>query len=200
MQTTPPAERDDFLVSFSHQRHVLLRRASEVLGREARDANNSDSREGLSQMLLAALELLKVAEAELIDERRERDKQQNRLERLAAHCQSLFRRAPAALFVTTSDTTIRDVSDAGADLLKRTATELEGQQLRALIPRNQRDRFDKELKQVLDLPSVAAWSFTIERRSDVPVVVKASVRVEEDPGISARGLYWHIQPLEAAPI
>jgi PAS domain S-box-containing protein len=194
MQTAPMGGGDDFVAAFAQQRQVLLHRASSIIS--SPQVAQSDSHQNLSQMLLSALEVLKVAEEELRDERRERETERTKLLRQAAHARALFYAAPTALFLTTSDTTVREVNEAGAKLLRRPIEELAGQQLWMLVARSTRDTFREELEHVIKLGSVAAWSFTFERRSDVPVVVKASVRVDIDPGTEARALYWHIQPLE----
>jgi PAS domain-containing protein len=111
MQTVPPPDGDDFVAWFALQRQNLLRRASSLLTQEPLPPAG-DAHDGLPHILLTALELLKAADEGLLNDRRERAHERSRIEREPAHARSLFRRAPAALFLTTSDTTIRELNDA----------------------------------------------------------------------------------------
>src|ERR1700754_4159452 len=69
MQQIESAEEQDFVVSFALQRQRLLHHVSGLLGQPAAPTDSPVITQ-LSQTLMAALELLRVAEQELNDDRR----------------------------------------------------------------------------------------------------------------------------------
>lgn len=185
--------RDDFAASFAQQRQLLLHHAATLITPEG-VAADSDALPKLSQMLLASLEVLKVAEEELVDDRRRAATTRLAHDRRIAQLEVLFELAPTALILTTADTSIREMNKAGGTLFTRDAYKLEGKQLLTMIPRPQQALFKEQLSRVIEIGAVSAWSFVIERQADVPIAVTAAVEVIADAAIGARALYWNIRP------
>lgn len=191
---TPASPPEDFAASFAQQRQRLLRHAASLISPDGAVTTDPEALPKLSQLMLAALETLKVAEEELVDDRRRAAAARLATARRVAQLEVLFDLAPTALILTTADTSIRETNKAAASLLTRDAYKLEGKQLLNMIPRAQQALFREQLARVIEIGTVAAWSFTIERQADVPIPVTAAVEVIADVGIGARALYWNIRP------
>jgi PAS domain S-box-containing protein len=147
----------------------------------------------LSQTLLTSLELLKLAEEQLVETRRVQATMEASLQRRLAHVGTLFDRAPVPLLLTTSDSTIREVNRAAASLLGRDSYSLAGEQLMRMVPREQQAMFRDQLGLALEMKEVVAWSFRLDLKRSLPVVVTARLEVIEDPAIGARAIYWNLQ-------
>ncbi|MEO5567370.1 MAG: PAS domain-containing protein [Gemmatimonadaceae bacterium] len=191
---TPAAPSEDFAASFAQQRQRLLHHAASLISPDGAVKADPEALPKLSQLMLASLEVLKVAEEELVDDRRRTAATSLANARRVAQLEVLFELAPAALILTTADTSIRETNKAAASLLTRDAYKLEGKQLLNMIPRAQQPLFREQLARVIEIGTVAAWSFTIERQADVPILVTAAVEVIVDAGIGARALYWNLRP------
>lgn len=185
---------EDFAASFAQQRQLLLHRAASLISPEGAVMPEDDAMPRLSQMLLAALEVLKVAEEEILEDRRRAATISTSHERRIAQLEVLFELAPTALILTTADTTIRDTNRAGGLLLTRDPYKLEGKQLLNMIPRAQQPLFREQLARVIEIGTVSAWSFMMERQADVPIPVTAAVDVIADAAVGTRALYWNIRP------
>lgn len=194
MQQTPP-QSDDFVASFARQRQQLLYHAGAALTPQDNQASAADATK-LAQLLVSALEALKVAEDELREDRRTRVTTRAALERQAAHAHALFRLAPVPLFLTTADSSIREANAAAEKLIGSPAAKLEGKQLLSKVPADQQATFKEQLALVLQMGEVAAWSFRLNLERNAPQVVTAAVHLVEDPGIGTRALYWYIRPVE----
>ena len=194
MQTTDQTTQQDFVASFSLQRQRLLHHAGSILGGETAQTN-PESLARLSQTLLTSLELLKVAEDELREERRTNAMRSTVQERHIAHFSALFDLAPVPLLLTTADTTIREVNRAGAKFLGRDAYSLGGLQLSNMVPQAQRNAFREQLGHVLEIGAVAAWSFTLELQRSLPCVVSATVELINDEAVGTRALYWSLRAM-----
>ena len=192
METSQPST--DFVASFSVHRQKLLHHAAAILPAEGGAVPDAGRLSKLSQTLVASLELLKVAEEELAEERRRNEASSSAAEKRIAHLRMLFDRAPSALLLTTMDTSIREVNPAAGSILNQDPHRLEGKSLQSLVPAAQVAAFRKELAQVIEMSRVAAWSFTLERRGNLPIPVTASVDVIDDEALGTRALYWNIRP------
>lgn len=192
METSQPSI--DFVASFSAHRQTLLHHAAAILPTEGGAVPDASRLSKLSQTLLASLELLKVAEEELAEERRRNEASSSAAEKRIARLRVLFDRAPSALLLTATDTSIREVNRAAGAILNQDPHRLEGRSLQSLVPAAQAAAFRKELAQVIEMSSVAAWSFTLERRGNFPIPVTASVEVIDDEILGPRALYWNIRP------
>jgi PAS domain S-box-containing protein len=186
--------QEDFVASFAMQRQRLMYHAGTVLSPDAPLDAKPEVVSKLSQMLVAALEVLKVAEQELVEERRITATRKAADQRRMAHQQALFDLAPTALVLTTSDTTLRECSQKACALLGLDQRKLEGKQLIDMVPKAQQAAFREQLAHAIMGRSVAAWSFTLNLTRGLPVVVTASVEVIDDPAIGARALYWQLRP------
>jgi PAS domain S-box-containing protein len=190
MQTFDTAHDLEFIPSFALQRQRLLEHAASVLGSDTRPADPVITQ--LSQMLVASLELLKVAEEELREERRASAARSTANERRITHLAALFDLAPAALLLTAVDTTVREANQAAARLLGWDSYELAGRRLSDMVSAPQRTGFREQLACAVDIGSVAAWSFRIDRHRAAPAVVSAAVSLISDAVAGTRGLYWSL--------
>jgi PAS domain S-box-containing protein len=187
---------DDFVASFSFQRQRLLSHAGTLLTASPNEvAADSAAVSRLTQTLVASLEFLKVAEQEMVDERRRHATVEDAQTRQAAHYQALFDLAPTPLLITTTDTSIRDLNAAAARLLGLEPSQVDGRQLSSMVPRAQAAAFKEQLGHMLEIGSVAAWSFTLDVQRNLPVVISATVEIINDPAVGARALYWNIRPV-----
>ena len=190
MQTIDNPEHE-FVSSFALQRQRLLHHADAILGA---DAPKDPVVSQLSQTLLTSLELLKVAEEELRDERRTSATRSLVEERRIAHLTALFEMAPAALLLTTTDTTIREANQSAASLLGQSQYQLFGQQLSGMVPAPLRAGFREHLAHAIEIGTVAAWSFQLDLHRAFPAVMSASVRLIDDTTMGTRALYWNLRP------
>lgn len=188
------AQGDDFVASFSFQRQRLVYHANALLLPNEADGKPEKGAE-LAQALVASLEVLKVAEEELRDERRRAASLMEAQERRLAHAEALFEHAPTALMLTTADTSIRQINAAASRLVGGDQHRLAGKQLLALIPRDNQPAFREQLAHVIAIQKVAAWSFTIQPQRQAAVVVSAAVDIIDDPAVGARALYWSLRLL-----
>jgi PAS domain S-box-containing protein len=187
---TPP---QDFVASFAHQRQRLLHHAGSLLGADAPNAGPI-AIAGLSQTLMTSLELLKVAEDRLHEERRVSATVSDAQARRLAHMMAMFELAPVALILTTANSTIRETNRVAAAFLGRDAYHLAGVQLSAMVPKAELDAFRDQLALALEMGTVPAWSFPIELRRSGRTIVSATVSVIDDAAIGARALYWALRP------
>jgi PAS domain S-box-containing protein len=187
---------DDFVASFSFQRQRLLAHAGSLLAVSPADvAPDPDTVSKLAQTVVSSLEILKVAEQELVDERRRHATLEESLERQVAHFRAMFHLAPTPLLLTTTDTSVREINAAAGRLIGADADQLEGRQLSSLVPRGHQASFREQLVHMLEMKAVAAWSFTLEVQRNLPIGISATVETIDDPAVGARALYWNIRPL-----
>jgi PAS domain-containing protein len=188
------SQQDSFIASFATQRQRLVHHAGSLLSPDAKLDTGPDVVAKLSQMLVAALEVLKVAEEELLEERRRNATVQAAQQRRLAHQDVLFDRAPVALLLTTTDSTIRECNLAAAKLLGADARQLEGRQLVAMASREKQAAFREQVGHAVAMGTVSAWSFALEPVRNLPLMVTATVEVVDDPAVGVRALYWFLRP------
>jgi PAS domain S-box-containing protein len=196
MQQIDLAQEQDFVVSFSLQRQRLLHRVSGLLDQERLPESAAVTQ--LSQTLMTSLELLKVAEEEVRNERRTNATVQAAQERRLSHLQALFEFAPIALVLTTADTTIREANQAAARFFGQDAHQLTGAQLSHMVPRAQQTGFREQLAHVIEAGEAAVWRFTVELPRSAPAIVSCAVNLITDASVGTRALYWSIQPVPGA--
>ena len=182
----------DFVSSFSMQRQRLLHHAGSLLGSDAPKADPTTVA-GLTQALMTSLELLKVAEEELRTERRTSATLSAAQDRRLAHMTAMFDLAPAALILTTADTTIREANRAAATLLGRDAYDLAGVQLSHMVPKAQSEAFREQLALAIEMGTVLAWSFPLELRRTGRAMITATVSTIDDAAVGTRALYWTLR-------
>jgi PAS domain S-box-containing protein len=181
-QSAPP----QFIASLAMQRQRLTQHAGDALMSGPGGAVAPDAVDRLSQAFLSSLELIKATEEEL----REMHALLEETRSARARAELLFDRAPAALVLTTTDTTIRSANRAAAALLGRESSQLLGREVRAMVPASQRRGFKEQLAHVIAAGEASAWSFDIEPGNNVPMTVKAVVNVIDDPVGPQRSLFW----------
>src|ERR1041385_5552191 len=138
-------EEQDFVATLASQRQRLLHHAGPVLLSGSTGEAPPDGLNRLSQAFMTAIELIKAAEAEIEASRRlilEARAQRSRFE-------VLFDRSPAALLVTTTDTTIRSANRAAGSLLGREPALLLGRELTSMIDRAQSRGFREHLSHMI---------------------------------------------------
>lgn len=199
MQSSPSSTQsrgDDFVASLSLQRQRLLSHAGSLLGASSEEvAAAGPAASKLAQALVSALEIIKVAEEEVLDERRRHAMLEEMQGRQLAHFRAMFDLAPTPLLLTTTDTTIREANSGAAKLLGLEPTSLEGRQLWSMVVKNQHAAFREQLGHVIEIGRVAAWSFTLDVQRNLPVVISATVDIIDDPAVGARAMYWNLRPV-----
>jgi PAS domain-containing protein len=189
---SPSKTGDDFVATLALQRQRLLYHVGSLFksGGAAAPAEVAP----LTQGLMSSLELLKAAEEELVEERRRNETRRVADERRLAHLEVLFDRAPTPLFLTTCETTIREVNAAGGRMLDATKYHLVGGRLRDLVPKEHQASFREELARVIERGMISGWSFPIQVLRRGRLDVTASCELIDDPGIGGRALHWNIRP------
>lgn len=193
---TEPLRAQDTISPLALQRQRLLQHAATVIDRDSSTVGPADIAR-LSQTLLAALELLKVADDQLSEERRTNATIQAAQDQRLAHLDAMFALAPTPLVLTTGDTTIRQANVACARLLGIEAPTLTGMQLSDMIPRAELAAFRGQLALAIERGGVDAWSFTLQLRRTVPATMCATMQVIDDAALGARALYWNLRPSQA---
>ena len=171
------------------QRQRLLQHAGDVIGRDASTIEAADITR-LSQTLLTALELLKVADDELREERLMSAMIQAGQDIRIAHLDALFKLAPAALCLTTSDTMIRETNVAGTRMFGVDAYTLGGTRISEMVPRDQVATFKEKLALAIEVGSVDAWSFMLQLKRSAAATVCATMHVIDDAAVGGRALFW----------
>lgn len=192
-----PAKVGDGVTEFSAHRKRLLRHAVQALNPDAAIpvTERFDAVPALSEVVVAALESLKVAEEELASVNEKMREARERLERDVYHYRLIFDLAPVALLVTDRNGAILEVNTAASALLRRAPDHLERKPITAMIPQEARTQFREQLRRLTLTEAATRWVFTIDRATDAPVTVNAAVQVIPDgPGGSA--LYWALRPAE----
>jgi PAS domain S-box-containing protein len=191
-QPEPLRAQQDSVSQLAVQRQRLLQHAGAIIDRDPAKIDTADVAR-LTQTVVTALELLKVAEEELRDERRTNATIQAAQDLRLAHMEAVFALAPTPLVLTTGDTTIRQANAASARLFGVDVQTLAGMQLMEMIPKPQLAEFRKQLALGIEIGSVEAWSFTMQFRRTTPAVVSATMHVIDDVAVGARALYWNIR-------
>jgi PAS domain-containing protein len=148
----------------------------------------------LSALLSASLEELKVAEEELAQQHDAIIESQVNQEQQLSYYQMLFDLSPTATLVTDMNASIREANRAACALLRRDNAALYRKPLAALIPRDERPAFRAGLARLSMTEGAHCWAFGLERHTDVPISVSASVCFIPDRQIGSGALLWQIHP------
>ena len=186
MQAIDRPQEQDFVTTLASQRTRLLHHAGDALLSAPANAPKPEQFDRLSQAFMTSIELIKAAETEM--EQFKRLVAESRAQR--ARFEALFDLAPAALVVTTTDTTIRSANRAAGALLGRAPAELLGRDLTSMIDRSQTRGFREHLSHMIAAGQASRWSFSINPAGRLPMVVTAAVNLFDDPVIEQRNLYW----------
>lgn len=193
MSTTSESQQD-FVASFALQRQRLLHHVGSVLAADsAAEGDAATAVATLSPVLMTSLELLKVAEEELLEERRTNATRQAIQDRRLQHLTAMFDLAPAPLMLTTTDTTIREMNQAAASFFGRDAYSMSGMQLSQMVSKAQQATFREQLALALEIGRVETWSFTLDLQRSGSAAVVATVQQIDDAAVGARALYWNIR-------
>jgi len=186
----------EFAATLESQRQRMLRQASVTLCPPSAlpITEQFDAVPRLSALLTASLEELKVAEEELTRQQEALVESQAHHERELTYYRMLFDFAPTATIVTDLNASIRDVNRAACALLKREAAMLNRKPLAALLPREDRQSFRAGLARLMITEGATNWLFALDRHTDVPVKVRASVNIIPDRSLGSGSLLWQLLP------
>ena len=190
---------DDLITTFAQQRQVLLKHTAEVLCADSATLGRDDSgrEEQLSAILMSSLEVLKVAEEELLERTEALADLRSELEQRLRGEHELFEQAPVCLLVSDRYGVIIEANHACVTLLRRDRQALERQPLADFIPPEERRRFREGLGRIVDAEGVSDWRFLLVRPTDAPLAVSAAIRVIKatTDGNGLR-LLWSIRVLD----
>jgi PAS domain S-box-containing protein len=176
-------------------RHTVLQRATALLDSPTKIplVEQYDAVPRLSALLTTSLEELKVAEEELREQNEKLAAQKSVVDEQARFYRQLFLHAPLPAFITDTYGNIQQANLAAATLFRREANHLERKPLAALLPRDRRDAFRKQLK-LITADGVRDWPLVLQRVGDTPVNIHAAVQVVPDIGASRTSiLYWMLR-------
>jgi PAS domain S-box-containing protein len=183
----------EFIATFSRQRQQLLSKTAQVLPINPDASSSSPEAVPLTQCLVTSLEELKVAEEEMMSQQMEIMTLQAESDRKITYWRTLFDLAPTPLMLTTQDGTIRAANQALATLLTRDVYHLEGKPMVALVPNDLRPEFRSQLKRVVDVGGVEAWTLVLERKTREPVSISATIQLIPSALTGTMALYWSIR-------
>jgi len=195
-----PGEPDDFAqldssATLGARRRALVTRAYRLASdygvRPADEQRESVPQ--LAGLLAASLEELRLAEEELRVQSEELASSHAEAERNLAHYRDLFELAPAALLVTDSYGSIREVNRAAVELTGRDAARLLRKPFMVLIPPERRLGFRDGFTRLALTSGADDWRFVIDKMG-VEVEVSAIVR-PIDESVGWGGYYWSLRPL-----
>jgi PAS domain S-box-containing protein len=177
-------------------RQTVLRRAHELIGDEsAADAAGSDGAAGVSGLLMASLEELKVAEEELRLQNAQLADSRAREDRELYHYRQLFTYSSAAALLTDRYGTILEANRAASALFRREAKHLAGKPIEALLEPRARERFRREFARIGADSEITDWRIVLHRVGDLPIEVCAAIAFVPGIGATASGaLYWMLTP------
>ena len=186
----------EFAATLESQRKRMLQQASIALCPPGAlpITEQFDAVPRLSALLAASLEELKVAQEELSRQQEALVESQTKDERLLTYYRMLFELAPTATIVTDLNAAIRDVNGAACTLLKREAHLLHRKPLTALVRREHRQSFRVGLARLAITKGATNWVFALERHTDVPLTVRASVNIIPDRSLGSGSLLWQLHP------
>src|ERR1043165_9118639 len=187
----------DPVIELATSRRRMLQHASALFSdaKSVPFVEQYDALPKVSGLLVGSLEEVKVAEEELIAQNHALAEQREALERQIRRYRQLFEHAPFALVVTDLYGTVQEINAAATTLLKRSEIALERKPIAALVARELRSDFRDRLNKLRIVGAVHDWRFVIQRPSDAPLEVSASVAVVPGVGHTDSGLlYWLIQP------
>jgi PAS domain-containing protein len=149
----------------------------------------------VAALLASALEELRVAEEELLEQHDTLAAERDSFVRDVGRERRLFDLAPCALFVTDLFAQFLDANRAMLAFLRTELSQLEGKPLVSLVPLDERKAFRDALGRLSVTEGATNWRFSLQRRRDVAMDVLASVHVV--PGGNKNGgvaLYWALRP------
>jgi PAS domain-containing protein len=188
--TTPTIE------AFARYRHTILARAGALLDPPAPAPadNRADTLPGVTGLLLASMEELKVAEEELRTQNTVLAARQAENDERCFHYRQLFLCSPIPTLVTDVHGSVIEINLAAAALFRREARWLEGKPLAVLLGASLRDEFRQQLKRVTLQSEPTTWRLALNRVGDIPVNVEAIVSLVPDLGVTKSGiLYWALR-------
>ena len=188
MQILRNEAEQDFVTSLASHRQRLQLHVGEALGTPPGGTATSEALSRLAEGFRTAMELMKAAEERLAESHRILE--QTRADR--ARFQYLFDRAPTALMITSSDTTIRSANRAASALLGRETSQLIGRDVTGMVHIDHLRVFRGHLAQVVSSGEAMRWSFLLRPAGRVPFLAHAAVRVVHDPMNTHRSLYWSL--------
>ena len=188
--TTPTIE------AFARYRHTIMARAGALL--DPTVPVPAERREetllGVTGLLLASMEELKVAEEELRAQNAALAARQAESDERYFHYRQLFACSPVPTLITDIHGTVIEINLAAASLFKREARWLEAKPLAVLLASNLRDEFRRQLKRVALRSDPTSWRLTLNRVGDTPVDAEATVSLVPSLGATKSGvLYWALR-------
>ena len=149
----------------------------------------------VAALLASALEELRVAEEELLEQHDTLAAERESFARDAARERRLFDLAPCALFVTDLFAQFLDANRAMLTFLQTELVQLEGKPLVSFVPMPDRRAFRDALGRLSVTQGATHWRFPLQRRRDVALDVLASVHVVGGGNKNGgAALYWALRP------
>jgi len=186
----------------SQFRQTVFRQAAEVVvsidGSTPSMAAESFPR--IAALLASALEELRVAEEELLEQHDTLAAERESFARDVARERRLFDLAPCALFVTDLFSQFLDANRAMLTFLQTELAQLEGKPLVSFVPVPDRKAFREALSRLSVTQGATQWRFPMQRRRDVALDVLVSVHVVGGGNKNGgAALYWALRPAGGLP-
>jgi len=141
------------------------------------------------QELSTALEEIRVAQEQIVENRSRMEQLQVELQRQNQRYWQLFDEIPAPYVVTRTDGTISEVNKAASELFNVSQRFLVGKTLTVFVCED-RQGFLTRLEQIAANPAPMEFELKLRPRERAPL--RVSVRVNGD----ANGLRWLLQPIK----
>lgn len=183
----------DAVDAIARCRYFVLKRADELLQDQSAIpvVERADMLPGVSALLMTSLEELKVAEEELRVQNATLEAQRATVDERVRHYRQLFLYTPSPTFITDIYGTIQEANLDAANLFRREARLLERKPLVMLLSPEYREEFRKQISRLPVDEGVRDWRLLFKRVGDVPLEVRATVRLVPEIGETGSGvLYW----------
>lgn len=185
------APADDLVAALASQRQSMLKHVATVLSTAdaSLNARTSEREVQLSAITVSSLEVLKVAEEELMERTAALADLRDQLEQRVHLAHQLFELAPPCLLVTDIYGNILEANRAMRRLLRQ--DELSGQPLARFVPHDLRKGFRDGIARMAMMDGATDWRMALVRPTDGPVQVTAVVEVVRGADTpSGATLFW----------
>ena len=140
--------------------------------------------------LESVLDMLRVAQQQLVENRARLEQMQNELSREREKYRRLFDEMPQPYVITRSDTLILEANFAASELLNVSQRFLVGKTLSVFVCED-RTRFLLDAARMMSEPAPVEMTVKMRPRERAPLMVTAKVTGDDS------GLRWIIQPIAA---
>jgi PAS domain-containing protein len=186
------------LTALSRTRQTVSARASQLLSTVSHEPEDEPTVAGLTALLMASLEELRLAEEELREQNDALLLRQIEVDEMVRHYRQLFEQSPTAALLTDAFGTILECNRAAERLFRRQEPFLVKKPFASLLAPVRREEFRAGLRRLDVVRSVRSWPIVVNRGDDTSATLQADIevlpRAMHGPG---EVLYWQLRELSS---